>query len=106
MTRYPPNTPHHDAAQRRITYLEKLPKTVKSEKMRLAKEKKWLADIQTLIDTNQDLELMKKYPAAGLIIRADNIPNYFRYGYYPDIWQGIEHYLPESVHVYTDIATT
>lgn len=89
----PPNTPGHDAARNRIAYLEKLPKRLKGEWRVLGKEKKRLERMQANMAA-------AKHPCYGYSlghVSDDIMMGWFNYGYYPDMWEGIEHFVPEGV---------
>lgn len=93
------NTVEHEAVKRRISYLENLPKKLRINKSFLTKRKKLVAKLQSL-DPEQEIweDIKNVAPYIGMLPTPDSIlSGYFKYGYFPDVWQGIEHYLPDGI---------
>ena len=78
------NNPQWDYYRKELLKFDDLPKQIKVARMNLGKQKKIVekADYGHLLNYNPS---------------ESNIKSWFKYGYYKDIWQGIEHWLPDFV---------
>lgn len=66
--------------------LVNLPNHIKGSRMHLGKEKKRFQR------EKEQLEVLKAKPQESFVYDA-----WFRFGYYPDIWKGLEKFLPDGV---------
>lgn len=72
--------------KKELDHITKLANDVKGRRLHLGKEKKRLEKLK-----NGEIGLHSK-PAS-----IENVKTWFKYGYYTDVWEGIEHWLPEFV---------
>jgi len=84
MNSHAENSPQWDYYHKELRKFDDLHKQIKVARMNLGKQKKIVekADYGHLLDYNPSTDVVKSW---------------FKYGYYKDIWQGIEHWLPDFV---------